>query len=90
MTTALASKANQLDMTVALLEKQHKFGLVAPLTWSLNPATESVDLMVDSYSKSEVDNAITSLQPTLPVAAPTNGFPLVVDGSRKGLALIHL
>ena len=72
-------------MTVALLGKQNKFGLTTPLMWSLNPATETVDLMLDSYCKSEVDTAINALQPTLTFASPTNGFPLFVDGSIKGL-----
>jgi hypothetical protein len=59
--------------------------LTAPLTWSLNPETTSIDLMVGAYSKEEVDTAINSLQPALTSASPTNGYPLVDNGTIKGL-----
>ena len=85
VTTALATKANRLDMPIALTGNKHKVGPTAPLMWSLSPATESVDVMEDACRQEEVDNAINSKQYALTSASPTDGFPLVANGSIKGL-----
>ncbi len=84
---ALGAKANTADVVASLLEKHNNFGLIAPLMWNLNIENGTVDLMVDSYSKEEVDNAIASQQQqiSLTTYTPTNGVALLNGSTVRGL-----